>query len=518
MDGNKREFENFTEKHELIRGLGLPSLFAIGYADVGADIYIALGVTALYAAGGTPLVFLIGSILYTCIGLAYAELASTYPYAGGASVYAMMAINDLAGFLAGWMVMLDYVIDIALFSVAAAGYLGFIHPWLIESRIQLPMNISISMIGIVSILIIIALIAINYIGIKPSALFTSMLVALNLVVLTSVIAVSFLTSWSYSNFISNLCDIGSEFFEDEVSYTGLLNPKIENLLYGLTLAMSSFIGIESIAQAAEEAKNPRRDIPRASALSVIMVVASVLSCSVLGLGVLGWRGLAEAQFNPIAAIAEKIPVIGDYIAVLVAIVAFAVTVASTNTGVIGVSRLVFSMGKFLVLPKWFYQVHPKYRTPTRSILLFSLIAIAIVVLGSLQPNILVFISSLYNFGALLSYVIVLLSLIILRNIDRSACKPYKVPGAVKLRINGRAIELPLIGAIGVIGVLIMWLLVVIYHAAARVLGFLWIITGLIVYSIYRRKIKLKVMAKFGRELMGVKIMNNPAPNSISGSR
>ncbi len=515
MKERKSLIREEVEEPSLIKGLGLPSLFAIGYADVGADIYIALGVTAMYAAGGTPLAFLLGSILYTCIGLAYAELASTYPYAGGASIYAMMAINDLTGFLAGWLVMLDYVIDIALFSVAAAGYLSFIYPQLLNTKITLTFGISISMIGLIAIIIIIALILINYIGIKPSAALTSILVAINLTVLTSVIIVSFITTWNYSIFISNLNEIGSQLLVDEVSYTGILNRKFENFLYGLTLAMSSFIGIESIAQAAEEAKNPRKDIPKASALSVIMVIASVLSCSILGLGVLGWRGLAEAQFNPIAVIAEKIPLIGSIIAILVALVAFAVTVASTNTGVIGVSRLVFSMGKFLILPRWFYKVHPKYKTPTRSIILFSLIAIIIVFLGSLQPNILVFISSLYNFGALLSYIIVLISLIILRNIDKKTNKPYKTPGTIKMKINSRIIELPLIGIIGTIGVLVMWLLVVIYHAAARILGFLWIITGLTIYAIYRRKIKLKITAKFGKELIGVKFMNNNNLSNIT---
>ncbi len=504
----KSIIEEEVEEPSLKRGLSLYSLFSIGYADVGADAYIALGVTAMFAAGGTPLAFLIGSILYICIGLAYAELASTYPYAGGASVYAMMATNDLIGFLAGWLVMLDYVIDIALFSVAAAGYLGFVFPWLLKSSLPTPLGVSLSMIGIAAIAIIAGLVIVNYIGIKPSAALTVILVTGNLAILSMVLGLGYTTTWNFEKFVTNLAEIGGDFISEEVGYTGLLSVRFENFLYGLTLAMSSFIGIESIAQAAEEAEKPYKNLSKAAGISVIMVVVSVLSCSILGLGVLGWRGLAEAQFNPVAAIVERVPIIGSHAAMLVAIVAFAMTVASTNTGVIGVSRLVFSMGKFLLLPRWFYKVHPKFRTPTRSILMFSAIAIVVVLWGALQPNILVFISSLYNFGALLSYILVLLALIILRNDDRKTKRLYKAPGTIIVRRNGKIIELPILGIIGLIGIGSVWLLVVIYHTTARIMGFTWILIGLIIYSIYRRRINLSITSKFGREMLGIKENNN----------
>src|SRR5713101_1320847 len=100
------------DEQALKRDVGWYGSFAMGYADVGADVYIALGLVALYAGGRAPLAFLVAAITYVSTGLAYAELATTYPYAGGAHIYSMKAFNDLAGFVAGWAVMLDYTVDI----------------------------------------------------------------------------------------------------------------------------------------------------------------------------------------------------------------------------------------------------------------------------------------------------------------------------------------------------------------------------------------------------------------------
>src|SRR5207253_9373095 len=104
------------------------------YAYVGTVVFIALGLFSLYAVGRAPLAFLVAAITYVSTGLAYAELATTYPYACGAHIYSMKAFNDLAGFVAGWAVMLDYTVDIALFSLASAGYLTFFFPSIASSN------------------------------------------------------------------------------------------------------------------------------------------------------------------------------------------------------------------------------------------------------------------------------------------------------------------------------------------------------------------------------------------------
>ncbi len=119
------------------REIGWFSSFSMAYGDVGADVYIGLGVAFLYAAGAAPLAFLIASLVYVTVSLAYAELAPTYPYAGGAPIYTLRASNTLVSFLTGWALMLDYVLCASLFASASAGYLLFIFPELGGLNVQL---------------------------------------------------------------------------------------------------------------------------------------------------------------------------------------------------------------------------------------------------------------------------------------------------------------------------------------------------------------------------------------------
>ena len=101
--------------------MALLASFSMGFADVGADIFLALGLIAAYAGGAMPLAILAAASVYVLTGLSYAELASSIPVAGGASVYGERAFGKFFGFLGGWGLMLDYTLDIALFAVAAAG-------------------------------------------------------------------------------------------------------------------------------------------------------------------------------------------------------------------------------------------------------------------------------------------------------------------------------------------------------------------------------------------------------------
>ncbi len=132
----------------------------MGYADVGADIYVAIGLVALFAGGASPIAFLIASVTYVATGLAYSELATTYPYAGGAHIYAMKAFNDLFGFIAGWAVMLDYTVDIALFSLASAGYLSFFFPNIVNGHVicrLFGLTLSIPHLGIIAAVMVVFL-------------------------------------------------------------------------------------------------------------------------------------------------------------------------------------------------------------------------------------------------------------------------------------------------------------------------------------------------------------------------
>ena len=478
------------EEHSLKREVGWYGSFSMGYADVGADIYIALGLVSLYAWGGAPLAFLAAASAYVATGLAYAELASTYPYAGGAQVYSMKATNDLMGFLAGWVIMLDYIVDIALFSMASAGYLFFIFPQLKAMHVYLG-PAKLGPMTIVSMTLIAFLIAINLIGIKESSRFNEAMVTPSLIIQLSILTLGFALAFSPALFWRQVKELGAP-LHMEVAYNKWMSIRTQNMLYGLTLAMSSFIGIESIAQAAEETRRPHRWIPRASKLSVAVVLFFCLGMSVLALGAMPLREFTADISNPLSVLSSRIPYVGRHFSVLVAVTGFLVTLASANTGVIGVSRVVFSMGKFNLLPRWFYSVHPRTRTPVRTILVFGSMGALLTVLEKLER-----VADLYNFGALLSYIFVHYSLIALRNRDREAYRPWKAPVTVRVR----GVELPLVGVFGLASCTAIWLMVIAFHPTGRVLGFLWLAAGTVVYTLYRWSSKLPVASRLGAEMV-----------------
>ncbi len=212
-----------------------------------------------------------------------------------------------------------------------------------------------------------------------------------------------------------------------------------------------------------------------------MVLIYALGLSVLSMGMLPWEHLARDLESPLVTMARRIAYVGEPLAYLVAFTGFTVNLASANTGVVGVSRIVFSMAKYSQMPSWFNQVHPKFRTPTRSILFFGGIGMALTFLGGLEK-----IADLYTFAALITYVFVNLSILRLRRIDREAYRPWKSPS-----LFGK----PLTGVVGSVAALIILVLMVVFHPIGRSLGTLWLVVGLLLYSAYRKARGLPVTGR-----------------------
>lgn len=496
------------EEQTLRRGVGWYGSFAMGYADVGADIYVAIGLVALYAAGASPLAFLIASVTYITTGLAYSELATTYPYAGGAHIYAMKAFNDLTGFIAGWAVMLDYTVDIALFALASAGYLSFFFPWVRGGHLAITfagLRLSVPHLGLIAAFLILGLLMVNIIGIRESSLFNEILVSLDLVVEAVILIFGLILAFNIAQFLGQLWTFGSPTPHINIAYSlPSLGIQEQNFIYGITLAMTSFIGIESIAQAAEETRRPDRWIPRANKLSIISVVIFAVGLSTVSMGMMGWQDLAAASNDPISAIAARIPILGIYLAPIVALTGFAICYVSTNTGVIGVSRIVFSMGRFDLLPRWFYKVHPKFKTPIRTILVFGAIGIALGLIGELT-----FVADLYNYGALLSYIIVNICLIVLRNKEAGAFRAWKIPGTITVRLGERKFYVPVISVLGAVSCAVLWGLVLAFHEGGRVLGTAWVLIGVVGFVALRKMRHMPILtAETGKRIVpGGYVMN-----------
>ncbi len=479
----------------LKRDVGWLGSFAMGYADVGADIYVALGLVTAYAAGWAPVAFLIASITYIATGLAYAELSTAYPYAGGAQIYSMRAINDFAGFIAGWLVMLDYTVCIALFAIATIGYITFFFPVLVTLEVivtVLGFTFSLRGVSLLAFLVVLTLIVVNLIGIRESSNLNITMVILNLVVLSAVLLLGLVLSFRLDLLFLQLDFRGAPLQFDHISYIWTDNVREQNFLYAVTLAMSSFIGIESIAQAAEETKRPDRTIPRASKMAISAVLIFAVGLAVVSLGIIEWNRLAQNTYSPISALASSIQIVGIYIVPIVAFTGFAICLVSSNTGVIGVSRVVFSMSHFGLLPRWFAKIHPKTRTPVRTIVIFGLIGAMMAFIGNLD-----WVADLYNFGALLSYMLVNISLLILRQTDRDTYRAWEVPFSVKISVKGKPFIIPLPTVVGVIACGAIWTLVVLFHPLGRLLGMTWTGIGIMIYALYRKK---KHMPLFSRTI------------------
>ncbi|HEV2225231.1 MAG TPA: APC family permease [Nitrososphaerales archaeon] len=469
--------------NELKREIGIWGSFSMGYADVGADIYVVLGVIAFFAGVASPLAFLLAATTYVCTGLCYAELATAYPVAGGGQFYSMKAFGPFHGFVAGWGLMLDYTIDIALFALATVGYVGFITNFLYHSTflLQSPYYV------LVAVSLILLLLVLNIIGIKYSSKLNEFIVALGLVTvgiflifgLPSIVASGALALW-VSTIVSSFT-AGS--FGPNTNYS--------SFVYAVSLATASYIGIESISQAAEETKRPSQVIPKATRAAIISVVVVAVSLSLLSVTLtspFSTGGVVNNQQSPAVSLAGSLPIIGGFFALFVAVIGVLTCYISTNTGVIGVSRVTFSMGRLGLMPRGFARVSSRFRTPYVTILLFSAIACVLLLVNLALPGpaLLGLVTSMYNFGALVAYMYVNSAAIVLRFKDPER-KGWKMPLNFGVSRGGKQYSVPVIPFVGFASSAIVWLLLVGFHPIGRVVGAIWFAIGIAGYLIYRKR-------------------------------
>ena len=494
------------EEITLKREMGIFGSFSIGFADVGADIYVALGLVLFYALGVAPLAIGVAALGYMFTALSYAELASAIPKAGGASIFAREAFNDFWAFIAGWGLLLDYTIDIALFGWITMGYLGGLfanlsavgvplvgHLSVVNSiNTALPHNYTYQAIATISLALI--LLALNYIGIRESSNFNVGLSMLSLVNETTLILFGLFTVWKLPTFASNIVQLGTG-----VSW--------QNFGWGITLAMVSFIGLESISQAAEETKRPDKTIPRATFALIVAVILISIFYAILAVGIpyITPKTLGTTfQNDPIAGVAKGIalglsphnPLVW-ILPIWASFMGFALVLVSTNTGVIGSSRVTYSMARYKIMPSWFNKIHPKFRVPSRTIIFFGLGSIGFVLfvwaMGTFHvsgedPT--VILGDLYNYGALIAFMLVNLAVIKLRNKRPELYRPYRIPLEFKLRFRGKNVVVPFFPVLGFIVCFFVWFLVLNLHQIGKIVGTLWFIAGTAFYLWYRRSQKL----------------------------
>jgi APA family basic amino acid/polyamine antiporter len=456
-----------------------------GYADVGADIYTALGLVIAAAQGAAPLSFALAGLVYVLIGLAYTELAATYPVAGGGQYFALRGLGDFLGFMAGSALALDYIIDIALFATASAGYVNFFIPAAKLYTVSLGALGSVNLIwALESLVLIVFLTWLNVRGIRPSSLLNEVLGAIDIVLESTIVLFGFAFA-----------------FNPDLLTAQIVNqfPTGYQFMYGTSLAIISFVGLESISQASQETRRPATVVPRTSIALIITVFTFAVAFSTLGIGLLPWQVFQANISDPVATMAHAIPYLGILAGPLAAIMGATILLISANSGVMSVSRLTYSMSQFQLMPKWFDAVHPKYRTPYRTILVFSGLGVVATVLSFLTPSALDTLANMYAFGATTGYIIVFIALFRLRLKDPYSPRPYKMPFNIRFKYKGETVEFPVLGILGLIGVSSILFMVVLTHEIGRIAGPSWILMALIGYFLYRGSQKLPFLGNLPRD-------------------
>jgi APA family basic amino acid/polyamine antiporter len=189
-------------KVKLRREVSVWGSFCWGYADVGADVYVALGLVLAAAQGATPLAFAIAGTVYVFVGLAYTEMAAAYPVAGGGQYFTLRGMGDFWGFMAGAALMLDYTIDIALFAMASAGYVNFFFPAAREFAVSIGPFPNVNLVWLAETFVFIAfLVLLNIKGMRESSLFNEVLGALDMTMESSIIVLGFAFAWRPDMFL-----------------------------------------------------------------------------------------------------------------------------------------------------------------------------------------------------------------------------------------------------------------------------------------------------------------------------
>ena len=458
----------------LERVLGAPALFATAYGNVGSSIYYALGLVAGIALGLTPIVFIISGLIFAATAATYAEGTVRYPEAGGSASFARHAFNELVSFGAAWAQMLNYVITIAISVIFVPHYLSIFwaplktNPWDI----------------IVGIGLTWLLVGINIVGVKEAARLNIVLAVIDFATQLLLVALGFFLIFSPHILQQNV-------------HLGVA-PSWSAFLLAIPVGMIAYTGIETVSNLAEEARDPVRSIPRSISWVAIAVFAIYFTLPWIALSAmpvvhqgshyvtqLGENPPHGFKNDPVLGLVENLGLHGAVLAIIkvyVGILAATILFIATNAGVIGASRITYSMASYRQLPAAFRRLHPKLKTPWLALVVFAGIGSTMFIVSG-QVD---FLGRMYAFGAMLSFTIAHASVVALRVRYRDAELEWRA--RPNLRIAG--IEWPLFAIVGGLGTGAAWLVVVVQDAPTRYAGLAWLVVGFVFYLLYRRRLNV----------------------------
>jgi APA family basic amino acid/polyamine antiporter len=464
----------------LERVLGTPALFATAYGNVGSSIYYALGVTAAFALGLTPFVFVIAGVIFVATSLTYTEGTVRFPEAGGSSSFARHAFNEVVSFGAAWAQMLNYIITIAISAFFVPHYLSVFWSPLREN----PWDI------IGGAIVIILLVALNIVGVREAAGLNVFLAVVDFATQLLLVLIGFVLVLSPETLVDNV-ELG-------------VAPTWSQFLVAIPIGMIAYTGLETISNLAEETRDPPRDVPRAYKWVAGAVFAIYLTLPFVALSALPVvnvdgdfqtkLGLPPEdggfQNDPILGVVNNLGLSGtvlDGLQIYVGILAATILFIATNAGVIGASRITYAMASYRQLPEAFRRLHPRFKTPWLSLLVFA----GLFSILTLLPGKTTFLGTMYSFGAMLSFTIAHAAVVGHR---------YRHPDeelAFRARPNlrYRGVDWPLFAIVGGAATGVAWVVVVVQESGTRWAGLGWLALGFAGYTVYRRWVVREPLAR-----------------------
>ena len=457
---------------ELERVLGTPALFATAYGNVGSSIYYALGLTAVFALGLTPLVFIVAGVIFAATAATYAEGTVHFPEAGGSSSFARHAYNELVSFGAAWAQMLVYIVTVATSAFFVPHYLSIFWGPLREN----PWDI------VGGAVVIVLLVVLNIIGVQEAAKLSITLAILDFATQVLLVALGFVLVFSPEILVDNI-------------HWGVA-PTWGNLAIAIPVAMLAYTGVETVSNLAEEVRDPVKNVPSAYKLVAYAVFAIYFTLPLIALSALPVE-LIDGKLttllalppdaggyanDPILGVVQNLGLEGGLLHALeiyVGILAATILFIATNAGVIGASRITYSMATYRQIPEIFRRLHPRFKTPWLSILLFAGVApIAVILPGDVN-----FVGTLYSFGATLSFTVAHASIVRMRM--RPSGQELLFRGRPNLRYRG--VDWPLFAIFGGIATGASFLVILVQNPTTRWVGLGWIAVGFVTYALYRRR-------------------------------
>jgi len=467
---------------KLPRTLGPSALFAACYGNVGSSIYYALGVTAAFALGLTPVALILAGFIFVTTALNYAEGTAALPHAGGSSSFARRAFNQPIGFIVGWVQLLNYTATASISAYFAIGYLGVFgkySPIFHELRFSdfWHVTATVALIGL--------LIVVNVIGIQESSLLNLVLAFADLITQFVLVILGVILLLNIRQVIDNI-------------HLGVA-PTWGSFLASISIAMVTYTGIETISNLAEEAKDPGRNVPKATWWVIVTVLFVSAFLPTIGMSVFPVQldphtghyvtALATTyKDDPVAGIAASFARASEALAfwarIWVGILAFTILVIATNAGLIGISRLSYSLAGFDLMPKRFARLHPRFKTPYVSIIVFGIVAAVLVLPGIFVHGTQIdLMAAVYSLAATFAFCSAHLSVMRLRFIEPALHRPYRMPWNIKF---GRD-SIPVLSLVGALFIGTVFTQLVFQNISNSTFIFMgWLVLGAVTYLLYRR--------------------------------